>query len=213
MAGICDGIGAATSGASGVGQRIECCDRAPPLAPTGRCNADNEGPTEIGALRSCPSINLVGSGPASSTRSMQRDLVFTSSRGRFTPGKGDFIVGSNCTINISPSSISGQVRPGMLHAPANSSDRALSGLVGSCHDVLSLFVLSQNDNLFEDVDITGSSSTVVSSSSNVIGEEVEQGAKTPDCISDISEIPSPDRPAMPTSQKREGAGRSNKFYR
>ena len=38
------------------------------------------------------------------------------------------------------------------------------------------------------------------------GEEVEQGARTPDYILDISDIPSPDRTNVLTSQAREGAG-------
>ncbi|GMN48310.1 hypothetical protein TIFTF001_017481 [Ficus carica] len=64
---------------------------------------------------------------------------------------------------------------------------------------------SENDNLSGDVDITGSSSSIVSSSSDTTGEVAEQGTRTPDNLSGISDIPSPDRPATPTSQVREGA--------
>ncbi|GMN29530.1 hypothetical protein TIFTF001_002463 [Ficus carica] len=46
-------------------RRIECCDRAPPSACTGRCEANNEGPTELVALRSChgSSVRANDTGP------------------------------------------------------------------------------------------------------------------------------------------------------
>ena len=64
----------------------------------------------------------------------------------------------------------------------------------------------ENANLFRHIDIMGSSSSVVNSSSNATREEIEHRAKTLDYISEISDIPSPDRPAVLTSQAREGAG-------
>ena len=63
---------------------------------------------------------------------------------------------------------------------------------------------SENDNLSGDVDVTGSSSSIVSSSSDTTGEAAEQGARTPDNLSGISDIPSPDRSVSPTAQAREG---------
>ncbi|GMN45360.1 hypothetical protein TIFTF001_014555 [Ficus carica] len=54
--------GTTTSGASGVGRQIECCDRVPPSARTGRCDADSEGPTELVALRSCQGSSVRANG-------------------------------------------------------------------------------------------------------------------------------------------------------
>ncbi|GMN58631.1 hypothetical protein TIFTF001_027731 [Ficus carica] len=59
---IGNGIGAATSGASGIRGRIECCDRAPPSARMRRCNADSEGPTGLGAPKSCPESSAGANG-------------------------------------------------------------------------------------------------------------------------------------------------------
>lgn len=71
---------------------------------------------------------------------------------------------------------------------------------------------SENDNLSGDIDITGSSSTNTSLSLDMSGE-VKQEARTPDYISDISNIPSPIRLAVPTSPVREGAGRLEQILR
>ncbi|GMN58629.1 hypothetical protein TIFTF001_027730 [Ficus carica] len=100
---IVDGIGAATGEASGVRGRIECCDRAPPSAWTGQCDADNKGPTSLGAPRSCP-------------KSSARAVTCSGYAAHISSGES--VVGSNYTINISPPSISGLARPGMLmHRP------------------------------------------------------------------------------------------------
>ena len=66
---------------------------------------------------------------------------------------------------------------------------------------------SENDHLFGDADVTGSSSLIVSSSSDSTGEVAEQGARTPDHLSDIFDIPSPGTPFTPTSRAREGTAR------
>ena len=66
---------------------------------------------------------------------------------------------------------------------------------------------SENDKLSGELNITGSSCSIVSSSLDATEEAVEQGARTPDYISDISDIPSLDILTLPTSQAREGAGR------
>ncbi|GMN71773.1 hypothetical protein TIFTF001_053447 [Ficus carica] len=164
------------------------------------------------------------------------------------PRKGDFVVGSNCTINISPLSISGMIRPGMFYAPTNPNDRALdrpgrmllcngrscswchrSALVSyrelliefpklsssrrsekinylpSSFNISDHLSDSENDNLSRDVDFTGSSSSIVSLSSDTTGEAVEQGARTSDYLSDIYDIPSPDRSVIPTTHAREVA--------
>ncbi|GMN60402.1 hypothetical protein TIFTF001_029517 [Ficus carica] len=89
VVGIGDGIGVATGGALGVRWRIECYDRAPLSARTGRVHGAYRQCGELGPVNEVPREEcLVGSGPVSSTHSTQRDLVFTSSRGQFTPGKG-----------------------------------------------------------------------------------------------------------------------------
>ncbi|GMN30154.1 hypothetical protein TIFTF001_044434 [Ficus carica] len=58
-----------------------------------------------------------------------------------------------------------------------------------------------------DADITRSSSTILSSSLDTIEGAAEQGAQTPDHLSGISDVPSPDRPPTPTSRVRKGVAR------
>ncbi|GMN47573.1 hypothetical protein TIFTF001_016751 [Ficus carica] len=66
---------------------------------------------------------------------------------------------------------------------------------------------SENDNLSGDADITGSSSSIVSSSSDTTGEMAKRGARTPDHLSGILDIPSSDKPATPSNQAQKGAAR------
>ncbi|GMN65306.1 hypothetical protein TIFTF001_034374 [Ficus carica] len=72
---------------------------------------------------------------------------------------------------------------------------------------MSDFSDSKNTQLSGDIDVTGSSSSIPSSSSNTTGGATAPGAPTPDNLSGISDIPSPGRPAIPTSRVREGAAR------
>ncbi|GMN19420.1 hypothetical protein TIFTF001_039814 [Ficus carica] len=64
-----------------------------------------------------------------------------------------------------------------------------------------------------DPDITGSSSTILSSSLDTAEGAAEQGARTPDHLLGISDVPSPDRPPTPTSWVREGVARLEQILR
>ena len=69
---------------------------------------------------------------------------------------------------------------------------------------------SENAQMFGDADVTGSLSLILSSSSDTTettGEATAQRDQTPDNLSGISDIPSSNRPAMPTSCAREGIAR------
>lgn len=66
---------------------------------------------------------------------------------------------------------------------------------------------SENDHLFGDANITGSSSSIMSSSSAKTEKISEQGAQTPVHLSSIFDIPSPDRFATLTIKVREGVAR------
>ncbi|GMN52747.1 hypothetical protein TIFTF001_021889 [Ficus carica] len=113
------------------------------------------------------------------------------------------------------------LRTGVLHEPVSSSVRESGGVGALIFFIISFFKfcrelprtsgrvsITVKFGKIREVDITGSSSSEISgsSSSKIVGEEVEQDARTPDYISDISDIPFPVRPAVPTSQAREGAG-------
>lgn len=58
---------------------------------------------------------------------------------------------------------------------------------------------SKDDNLSEEVDITGSSSTDSSDSIDQTEDEEEHAARTPDHLSDVSDIPTPRKLFTPTS--------------
>ena len=69
---------------------------------------------------------------------------------------------------------------------------------------------SENAQMSGYADVTGSSSLILSSSSDTtetIGEATAQRDRTPDNLSGISDIPSSGRPATPTSYAREGVAR------
>ncbi|GMN66822.1 hypothetical protein TIFTF001_035883 [Ficus carica] len=93
----------------------------------------------------------------------------------------------------------------MLYATASRAIALSVDTVGCYRALLGLLALTQptdskNDNLSGDVDVTGSSSSIVSSSSDTTGESAEQGAQTPDNLSGISDIPSPDRSVGPATR-------------
>lgn len=72
---------------------------------------------------------------------------------------------------------------------------------------------SKNDYLSGDTDIMGSSSSIVSSSSDTTEKAVEQGARTPDHLSGMTDIPSPDKPPTPNSQVQEGTAQLEQILR
>ncbi|GMN60393.1 hypothetical protein TIFTF001_029480 [Ficus carica] len=67
--------------------------------------------------------------------------------------------------------------------------------------------------MFGYIDVTGSSSSILSSSSDTTKGTTEQGALTPDHLSGISDVPSSDRLPTPTSRVRKGAAQLEQILR
>ncbi|GMN60809.1 hypothetical protein TIFTF001_029909 [Ficus carica] len=75
---------------------------------------------------------------------------------------------------------------------------------------------SENAQMSWDADVTGSLSSIMSSSSNttrMTGEAAAPRDWTPNNLSGISDIPSPSRPATPTSRVLEGAAQLKEILR